>query len=627
MPIRPSRRHATPAPDAASGSDAAEAAEGVIQKPDRRARARRRRTVILVALGVLLVVVAAGAWVGIRGLLAKHELEQSIPLASQIQRQLTAGDTSQVASDAAALRAHTHDAAALTGDPVWRAAEVLPWLGGNLSAVRQSAEIADTVADKAVMPLARAVGRLSLDSLKPKDGRVDVTPLKSIAPVLLGAQHVLERQASRANAIETDGTIGPVASAVSKLTSGLDEARTAVTALANTSAVLPGMLGADGPRNILLLIQNPAELRATGGVPGAMAVVHTDDGRISLTAQVSDLDFRRFAEPVLPLPAGTEGLYGTRPGRYIQNISMTPYFPLTGELAATMWQKRFGTHIDAVVKADPVALAYLLKATGPVTLATGDTLGPDNTVPMLLSEVYQRYTDQRTQDAFFASAASSVFEKLMHGSGDAVGMIKALARAGAERRILIYSSVPAEQKVLEGTTLAGELPASTTKTAGFGVYFNDSTGSKMDYYLKARVTVASRVCRADGHPETRVDVTMTNTAPADAGTSLPLFVAGPVPGTVTPGHVRNQVTVYAPKGSIILSTTSDSAAYPSNAAHDFGHTVGQFEVELKPGETRTVSVELVQMSGFATRADVVTTPGLNVTTGAGVAPRCGAGVN
>ena len=39
------------------------------------------------------------------------------------------------------------------------------------------------------------------------------------------------------------------------------------------------MLGGDGPRNYLLVFQNNAEIRATGGLPGSWAEVHAEDGK------------------------------------------------------------------------------------------------------------------------------------------------------------------------------------------------------------------------------------------------------------------------------------------------------------------------------------------------------------
>ncbi|WP_420898141.1 DUF4012 domain-containing protein [Cryobacterium suzukii] len=41
------------------------------------------------------------------------------------------------------------------------------------------------------------------------------------------------------------------------------------------ATLLPAMLGATEPRNYILLFQNPAELRSTGGIPGALELRST----------------------------------------------------------------------------------------------------------------------------------------------------------------------------------------------------------------------------------------------------------------------------------------------------------------------------------------------------------------
>ena len=66
-----------------------------------------------------------------------------------------------------------------------------------------------------------------------------------------------------------------------------------------------------------------------------------------------------------------------------------------------------------------MALSYLLRATGPVTLTDGSRLTGDNAVDFLLSDVYERLQDPLQQNAYFAGAAMAVFTKLVSGSGDA----------------------------------------------------------------------------------------------------------------------------------------------------------------------------------------------------------------
>jgi hypothetical protein len=357
-----------------------------------------------------------------------------------------------------------------------------------------------------------------------------------------------------------------------------------------------------------------------------MAVLNVEHGRISMAAQASTLDFHHFAAPVLTLPTETEGLYGPQVAQYIQNANLTPRFPLAAKLAATMWGKRFGTHIDGVLTVDPVALSYLLKATGPVTLATGDVLTSRNAVPLLLSTVYQRYPNPSDQDRFFQSAASEIFHRLTASKLDTGALLRALERAGGEDRILLWSARTDEEDVLAQIGLAGTLPISTSDVSRIGVYLNDSTGSKMDYYLKVTVAVSSRVCRSDGHPNTRVSVTMTNAAPADAATTLPLYVTGPVPGSAPLAHTRTKVAVYAPPGSLLVSATSAGAEFPSNAAVDSSRTVAQFEMELAPGATKTVSLNLLETTSKSARVEAVVTPALSSVVRHPVAPPCDDGV-
>ena len=54
----------------------------------------------------------------------------------------------------------------------------------------------------------------------------------------------------------------------------------ALDAGAQVATLLPPMLGADGPRTYLLVSLNSAELRSAGGIVGAFAVLHAEDGAV-----------------------------------------------------------------------------------------------------------------------------------------------------------------------------------------------------------------------------------------------------------------------------------------------------------------------------------------------------------
>ncbi|MCI4658231.1 DUF4012 domain-containing protein [Cryobacterium zhongshanensis] len=557
----------------------------------------------------LVLLIAVVAWVGVRAYLAKGELEAALPLAAQIQAQVVAGDGGTAQTTARALSDRSSSAAALTSDPVWRAFEGIPLLGPNLTVVRQLAAATDDIAQRAVVPLAKIAGTISLSDFKPLNGAINLKPMTDAQPQIDAADATLADVKQRVDAIDTTDTLSVVTSAAAKLSASVDKAAAAVNTLDRAVRVVPTMLGASGPRNYIVLFQNPAELRASGGIPGALALIHTENGAITLAQQASSADFPHYKEPVLPLPTETRGIYGDIVGEYIQDVTLTPNFPLAASLAREMWKRQFGVEADGVISIDPVALSYLLKATGPITLATGDVLTADNAVQLLLSDVYARYKKPADQDKFFAAAASSVFSAVAGGDADPMKLIEALGQAGAERRVLVWSAHDADQAILADTTLAGGLPVSDPDTTRFGVYLNDATGAKMDSYLKVQVALGQTVCRQDARPYFAVTLTMTNTAPTDAATSLPEYVTGGGAFGVKTGNVKTIVSVYGSTDMQNLGVMRNNAVIGYHPATDSTYPVSASSVELAPGESTVITFGWLGGTPFAGDAAAQITPG------------------
>ncbi|MCS5723257.1 DUF4012 domain-containing protein [Herbiconiux sp. CPCC 203407] len=514
---------------------------------------------------------------------------------------------------------HARQAADLTGDPVWRLGEFVPFAGPNLAAVRQAASITDSVASDAIYPLVSNVSDIGVDSFQPVNGAIDLAPLVAAQPTVATARTVLSSAAADARGIETDGTVDLISEAVGKLRDSVIEADGLIQGVDRAVTLIPRMLGAEGDRNYLLLFQNPAELRSGGGITSALAQISTTAGSVSLTQQASGSDFR-YADPVLPLPPESLALYGDRAARYVQNTTLVPQFELSGQIAATMWADRFGVQTDGAIAFDPVALSYLLEATGPITLPTsGVELTSENAVQFLLSDVYAQFEEPSVQDAVFAEAAKAVFDRVSSGDLDAGKLVSALTQAGDEGRFKIWSSHPEDQAVLADTTLAGGLPISGPNSSGVGVYLNDGTGAKMDYYLDTAVAVQGTSCRADGRPTVRVEVTLTSTAPADAGAVLPAYVTGGGNFGVTPGNVKTIVFVYGPDGANpdepVLITDVDPGLEGAEffSGRDQNRLVAGFPIELAPGETRTVAAEFVAQTGSSADFFADITPGVHPT--------------
>lgn len=570
----------------------------------RMRRRRVRRIVWWSVAGVLIVVVAALVWVGVQAFRAKSELEAAMPLAEKVQSQLAAGDARGAKATAERMAPHLRAARDASDGILWRAAEVVPFLGPNLSAVRNVAAVASDVTDDAVIPLAKVAETVPVTHLDPSN--LPLRQLAEAAPAATKANATVQSGLATMRRVNTDATLSPVTSAVQKLRGALQQAAGATDALSRAARLLPGMLGQDGPRRYLVLVQNNAEARSSGGIVGALALLEARGGKLNLVQQASAADLPVLSKPVLPLPAGTRALYGERPAEYVQDVTMTPDFPLTARLARAMWQQRFGGTVDGVVSIDPVALAHLLAATGPVTV-DGRELTSDDAVSVLLSQVYAAYEDSNAQDAFFQAAAAAVFAHIASGSFDAKSMLSALSAAIGEHRILVWSAHPAEQAVLSGAAITGTLAES----APFGVYLNDATGAKMDYYLRTSIELGHASCRTDGRVDYLIRVTLKNTAPADAATALPWQVTGGGLSGVPAGETHTTLAVYAPAGAVISSVTADDRSVAVRRATDAGHPVGQLLVKLNPGESAGYDFHIVGPIARVDGDGVRATPGVH----------------
>jgi hypothetical protein len=553
----------------------------------RRADKRRGRPLpvfLIAGMAAAGIALAVAAWVGFRALTVKAELEAAFSSAVTLRNQIATQDGNS-ARTTADLISHSSEAASISRDPVWRLAEFLPWVGPNLAATRQVSVVVHDLATEAIEPLATLASSIDLRALKPTSGHMDVRPLVEARTPIQNAEIAIEGAKAHVADIDTSETVRDVSGAVEKLRTELDDLAKPVALAAKTVRLLPQMLGLDGPRDYLILFQNPAELRAGGGIPGALALIHADMGTISLSRQASSADFPRYDSSVLDIPIETRGIYGEITGQYIQNVTLTPQFPQSAQLAREMWKREYGTEVDGVISVDPVALAYVLKATGPVALATGDVMTAENAVRLLLSDAYNRYSDPADQDFFFASAASAVFERVASGDLDPKLLLEGVTQAGSERRILIWSAHEEDQAILAGTKFTGELPFSDDEERKFGVYLNDGTGSKMDYYLDVRTAIGQATCRKDERPVYVVDVTLANGATDDAAVVLPEYVTGGGGFGVTPGNIVTIVSVYGVPGMQGLGMTRDGEPTRYHPAMDSTYPVSSAMVELAPGQS------------------------------------------
>lgn len=540
------------------------------QKPGRQGR--RRRIWVIVALVVIALLLAV-CWVGLRAITVKDGLIKSQELIGQIQD----GDA-DVAAVLPELSESSASAGAAASDPVWWVLEWVPVVGDNLKGVRLSAQSLDALVNGVALPV---MG--------------DEDSSGSITKRLLDAT---DEQAQ--NITDLAAGLDSVADSpflVSVVREGVDQVDEVMSAAAPMISVLPSMLGGDGERNYLLVFQNNAETLALGGSAAAQTLVKVDDGAISIGAQGDSGNYQNGVAVDVEVPESATQLYSSYLVDHINTSMSRPDFPTAAKIMRAWWQRDIADdEIAGVISIDPLALSRILKATGPIELASGEMLSEENAVALLLSEVYGRwdsYKEPDLVDGFFADTAAAVFDAIAAGDFDLKDMLWAVTESASQGSVLAWSDDEQVTDAIEGARISGVLPTVNSDTTTVGIYFNNTNGSKIDYFTET-ATTATATCEADTATFTAT-AALTLPLTERQAKALPRYVQSMEYGI----RFRDSIYIYGPPGTTLSDATfnGDEVTITHRDIDDLGRPVVAFEAWFDPGDSIDVTATFVAPGG------------------------------
>lgn len=580
-----------PMTTADSSSDAADATTPSSDHAPRRPAGRRRRVRWILASALLVVVVLAGLawWLGSRVLSVRDDLTAAQAAVNDVRRGGDPKAALQVVADRSA------SAVAASSDPLWGAAEQLPTVGPNLKAVRIASEAMHQLSAGLAIPALQA---LEVDGAGP--------PLKRLLPVLQRGAGTVSSLTAELQQVRSSADLVP------QVRGGVDQLAEVLAAADPVLRLLPGMLGADGPRDYLLAAQSNAEVLALGGSVASQSLIRFADGGAKIVRQADSTDYRSGTPVRTDIDKSALDLYNDYLVTHLNTSVGRPDFPTAAKTIRAFWNRDIDPgRIDGVISVDPLALARVMRATGPVTV-DGHRITSENAVSFLLSRAYQLY-EPEVADEIFKQVAMSVMDKLVDGKFDAPKLLSAISEGIGTGSVMFWSADPAIQRQLAGTPIAGILPKDNADSTTIGVFYRDaSLGSKIDYYLKAQVK-ASTSCAADGTRTYTVSTTLWLDLTKAQARRLPSYVTGNVDTKV----YRTQVFIYGPPGTKV----TDEVRQPRKSwnwrpidSKDLGRPVPSFMTVQDLGAKKvTVTVTFTGPPGSYGPLTVRTTPIVNPT--------------
>ncbi|MBY6412261.1 DUF4012 domain-containing protein [Rhodococcus sp. BP-252] len=552
-----------------------------------------RRRPLLIGLAVaVLIVVSFGVWLGYCTYSARTNLETTRDAATRAKDALLTGDV-PAARIAAAEAADAADAARTNTSALpMKVAAAVPWLGSPVDTVVQITDVVHGLAVDVLEPATEAGATISPDSVVEGGGRVNLQALSDAEPVLAQTSAAADELYRRAQSIDDPAFLSVVGEAREQLQNQTHDLASLLGNTYTATRLLPKMMGADGPRSYFLAFQTPAEARGTGGLIGGYGILRAENG----TAEIDKLGTTRelkFAERPIDLGPEYNALWGPRNTTVdFRNSNASANFPYAGQIWTSMWTEQTGESLDGAIATDPIALSYLLGATGPVRLADGEEITADNVVEVTLSSSYARFgDDQLARKMYLQEIAAAVVTKMTSGVAPTRALIDALGRAGSEGRIAVWSADASAQEILAGSAIGHALPDDPAPYAG--VVVNNAGGNKLDYYLTRDITYTAEACTGPTRKST-VTATLTNNVQADG---LTTYVASTFLQGVPYGTNESIAYLYGTQGAKITSMSIDGApAFSVQSGTELGRPVKAAYLSIAPGESSTVTWELEEPS-------------------------------
>jgi UDP-N-acetylmuramyl pentapeptide phosphotransferase/UDP-N-acetylglucosamine-1-phosphate transferase/Sec-independent protein translocase protein TatA len=480
------------------------------------------------------------------------------------------------------------------GSPLAAGGLAVPFLAENVNAVRTLASVGTSLAD-AGESLSAAVDP---DALKVVDGRLPVEEVERITPKLEEAASVLGEAHQRLDALRNAPYLAaPIKDAIDDVYEQLARADREAQRSVAAAKLAPAIFGADGERTYLLVVQNNAESRATGGFIGSYALMTANNGDLHvgeiIRTRIWNEAVRAKADISFDAPADYRRRYGALgPETNLQNVNFSPDFPSVAQVLMSLAPEADLPHVDGVISVDPKGLAALLELTGPIEVADWPTpIDSGNVVDVTLRDAYAVYEETPERADFLGDVAEAAVEKATTGSlGKPAQIAKVLGRAAHQGHLQLAFERPEEERLARQLDVSGRLPPVTSDA--IAVTTANMAGNKIDPYLQrsveyhAVVTPNIDATRADvqGTLTTKLD----NQAPAEG---LPVGVIGPfLPDRFVAGQNRALMSIYSPL--TFEGVSVDGQPNPVSTGVERGRNVFSFVTDVFSKSTKTITADL-----------------------------------
>ena len=503
--------------------------------PARRPWSRRRRVLGGIAIAVVLLLAALAALVVFRYLPAVDEARAlRSDLETMVDRVQEAGfDIDRVTVDAldADLRAartrfdHLEDLVA--HDPLVAIARVLPPTAANVEGADRLVEAGGHLLDAVGEGLAIGRDFVEVRETAGPDAGADSALARLVGLMVRSRDAAASAAGSvadarRALAATPDGLIGPLESMRDAMSTRVERYAPLLDTYLAASDRVPSILGWDGPRRYLILTQDPAELRPTGGFIGSYGTISFDHGAITehRFQDVAPLDVPWDYPRIEPPQELSDYLLGPSQPWQFADANWSPDYPTSARDALRLYTNESGDDaIDGVLAITTYTIDELLKATGPVDVPEYDATISSGETTLKVLQLTRSAPRGEDRKAFLSAFADRLFTALFTLPPDSWGELLASAdRMRDSRLLLAWFADPADQAFAVEAGVDGAVRQDPGDYL-FPVEANVTPASKLSAWTSRSLDLEVQLDDV-GNARSTLDVTWTNEVETPAGASF-----------------------------------------------------------------------------------------------------------
>lgn len=585
-----------------------------------RSRDKKRLYIIIGVVAVLLIALVAAAFAAVGS--AKEMKSQ----ATQVLQDVKSIQTAIGENDYAAAAQSAQQASELTGSiagelssPLWMVASIIPVYGQDISGMRDLMTALDDAFDEGLVPLTKTLEANPPDSLISADRRINVAAVTQLLDAVQDAAPSMQKCADVAESLP-EMHVGQLKSVVDPAKEKLVTINATFQKAAALAPVAGPVLGANGNRTYLIVAQNSAELRSSGGFPGSMGTLEIRDGEIILNDFAKVYDVLTDTNPSSVSITDEEyALFGAASMDCPRDAGIDPDFTRVASIWAASYEERNVAHLDGVISITPSVVQDILAIVGPVTLSDGTELTGSNATKVLQSDIYWKYlaegadpdgTGGAVTDALFAQAAHETFNKLFSNlnADTLIKFASCMAKDMEDRTVMFWLTDEGEQAILASLDCSGALNDDPMRPE-LGVFFSLWVGSKMGWYVDIDNQVLESKKNADGSYTYKMQTTFTDTVSSEEIASGGEYIIGDI-YDYEYGILYPCLYIYAPAGGSISNLESNSSVAFEEARHDGLQAFKAWRTVLRPGQPIVCTYTVTTAPNAEQEMKIVCTPTL-----------------